>query len=111
MSALNPKFKDIDDYIKSFPPQVQEILQKIRHIIQEESPEATEIISYDMAAFKLNGRNLIHFAGFKNHVSIFSNSAREVLEQFGEEIKPYFSGQGTLKFMLDKPIPYDLIKK
>lgn len=96
----------IDTYIALFPEDVQQILQKIRAVIRAAAPEATEKISYQMPTFYLGG-NLIHFAAFKKHVSVFpSGSELGVLK---EEVAPYRTSKGTLQFPLDKPIPYELI--
>src|SRR5437870_7110739 len=62
------QFKTIDEYIKTFPNDVQAILEKMRQTIRKAAPEAVETISYQMPTFKLNGRGLVYFAGFKNHV-------------------------------------------
>ncbi|MGE5845223.1 MAG: iron chaperone, partial [Ignavibacteria bacterium] len=64
------KFETIDEYIKTFPEDVQKILQKIRETIKEAAPGAEEAISYQMPTFKLNG-NLVHFAGYKNHIGFY----------------------------------------
>lgn len=64
--------KDIDEYIESFADDVQKILNKIRSTIQKAAPEADEAISYQMPTFKLNGKNLIHFAALKNHIGLYS---------------------------------------
>jgi uncharacterized protein YndB with AHSA1/START domain/uncharacterized protein YdhG (YjbR/CyaY superfamily) len=105
---IKTQFKTIDEYIRSFPENVQVILEKIRRTIRKEAPEATETISYQMPAFKLNG-NLVWFAGFKNHIGFYPVPSG--IEAFKEEASPYIAGKGTLQFPLDKPIPYDLIRK
>lgn len=98
----------IDEYIAAFPPAIQEILQRIRQVIREEAPQAQETIRYQMPTFRLNG-NLVHFAGYAHHVGFYPGS--EAIEVFREEIKGYKTSRGTIQFPLDKPIPYDLIKK
>ena len=75
-----------------------------------EATEATEAISYQMPAFKLHGRFLVSYAAFKDHCSLFPASAK-VLEAYGEELKPYFSGKGTIRFTADKPLPTALVKR
>jgi uncharacterized protein YdhG (YjbR/CyaY superfamily) len=77
---------------------------------QAAAPEATEAISYQMPAFKLHGRFLVSYAAFKDHCSLFPASAK-VLEAYGEELKPYFSGKGTIRFTADKPLPTALVKR
>jgi uncharacterized protein YdhG (YjbR/CyaY superfamily) len=102
------KYKTIDEYIATFPKDIQIILQKIRQIIHEAAPEAKEAISYQMPTFKLNG-NLVHFAAFKSHIGFYPTPSGT--EAFQKEISPYKSGKGSIQFPLDKPISYDLIKK
>ncbi len=103
------KFTTVDEYISSFPEDVQKILEEIRGIIKTAAPEAKEKISYQIACFELNGRNLIHFAGWKKHVSLYPVPAGS--EAFQRQIKPYVDGKGTLKFPLDEPIPFKLIER
>lgn len=102
-------FNTIDDYINAFPEDVQGILEKVRQIIREEAPDAVETISYGMPTFNLNGRYLVYFAGWKNHISLYPVSSGD--KTFQKELSPFLSGKGTAKFLLKNPIPYDLIKK
>ena len=103
------QYKTTDEYIDAFPESVQVILRKIRQVIQNTAPNATETISYGIPTFKLNGKNLVHFGGFKDHVSFFPTSSP--IPMFTKELKDYKTSKGTIQFPLDKPIPYDLIKK
>lgn len=98
----------IDDYIANYPPDVQQILQKIRAIIREAAPEAREKINYGIPTFTLNG-NLVHYAGFKNHVGFYP--APNGVEKFKKQLSKYEGAKGSVKFPLDQPIPYDLIRK
>jgi uncharacterized protein YdhG (YjbR/CyaY superfamily) len=100
--------KTIDDYIAHFPPEVQEILSRIRVTIAQAAPEAKEAISYQMPTFALNG-NLVHFAGYKNHVGLYPTPSGTAA--FQQEIAEYKTGKGSIQFPLGKPIPYDLIAK
>lgn len=100
---------DIDEYISTFPDDVQPILEKVRQTLRKALPETTEGISYGMPVFNLNGHYLVYFAGWKHHISLYPVPYGD--PEFQKEIKPFLSGQGTLKFPLDKPIPYDLIEK
>ncbi len=102
------KYSTIDEYISVFPKEVQIILQKIRTTIHKEAPTATEAISYGIPTFKLQG-NLIHFGGFKDHVSLFPGS--EAVEVFAKDLQKYTVSKGTIQFPLDKPIPYELVKR
>jgi len=108
MKAGQKAPKNIDEYIAGFPPEIQEILQKIRLTIRKAAPKAEEAISYMIPTFKLNG-NLVHFAAYKNHIGFYP--APRGIEAFKEELAPYEGGKGTVRFPLDKPIPYALISK
>lgn len=105
---MRNKYNTVDEYIKTFPQEIQFILEKIRKTIQRATPEAVETISYQMPTFKLNG-NLVHFAAFKNHIGFYPIPSE--IEAFKKELSPFIAGKGTLRFPLDKPIPYDLIEK
>jgi uncharacterized protein YdhG (YjbR/CyaY superfamily) len=103
------QFSTIDEYIKTFPTNTQSLLQKMRQIIKEAAPEAVEAISYQMPTFKLNGKNLVHFAAFKNHIGFYPIPSG--IEAFKKELSPYKQGKGSVQFPIDKPIPYDLVEK
>jgi uncharacterized protein YdhG (YjbR/CyaY superfamily) len=100
-------FETIDEYIKTFPEDVQEILQKMRRTIRKAAPEAVETISYQIPTFKLNGSSIAHFAAFKKHIGLYPPAPKE----FKKEISPYEGPKGNLKFPIDKPIPYDLVAR
>jgi len=100
--------KNIDEYIAGFPPDVQEILEKIRLTIRKAAPKAEEAISYMIPTFKLHG-NLVHFAAYKNHIGFYP--APKGIDAFREELSVYEGGKGTVRFPLDKPIPFALISK
>ena len=102
-------FKTIDEYIATFPKNVQSILQELRQVIREAAPEAKEAISYQMPAFKLNG-NLVYFAAWKNHIGFYGGTG-EVVKTFKKELSNHEVSKGTIKFPLDKPIPYELVRK
>ena len=107
MSSDKVVFNSIDEYIATFPENVQKILEDIRATIKTAAPDAKEKISYQIAAFELNGRNLIHFAGWNRHISMYPVPAGD--EAFEKKIARYVAGKGTLKFPLDEPIPLELI--
>ncbi len=102
-------FKSLDEYIAACPPESQAYLKQIRKLIHTLVSEAKEKISYQIACFELNGRNLIHFAGWKKHVSLYPVPAGD--EAFESEISKYVDGKGTVKFPLDEPLPVKLLKK
>jgi uncharacterized protein YdhG (YjbR/CyaY superfamily) len=102
------QFKTIDEYIKTFPEEVQSILEKMRQTIREAAPEAEETISYQIPTFKLNG-NLVHFAAYKNHIGFYPTPSG--IEAFKKELSLYKGAKGSVQFPIDKPVPYDLVKK
>ena len=101
-------YRTIDEYIIKFPPNVQNILQKIRQLIKDLAPKAKETISYQIPTFKLNG-NLVHFAAYKNHIGFYPTPS--AIKEFKKELSIYKLGKGTIQFPINQPIPYDLIKK
>ncbi len=103
------KFATIDEYIAACPPESQAYLREIRKLIRRLVPDAKERISYQIAAFERNGKNIIHFAGWKKHVSLYPVPAGS--EAFERQIAKYVDGKGTLKFALDEPLPIKLIER
>jgi len=101
--------KNIDEYIAGFPNDVQEILEKIRMTIRKAAPDAEETISYQMPTFTLKGNYLVYFAAYKKHIGFYPAPIGNA--EFKEELSVYEAGKGTVKFPLDKPIPFDLISK
>jgi len=102
-------FQSIDEYIVACPPDSQAYLREIRKLIQTLVPDAKEKVSYQIGCFELNGKNLIHFAGWKKHVSLYPIPAGS--DAFNKEIAKYADGKGTVKFPLDKPLPIKLIER
>jgi uncharacterized protein YdhG (YjbR/CyaY superfamily) len=100
---------EIDKYISDFPTDVREILKQIRTIIKEAAPEAVENFAYGMPAYKTNGKPLVYFAGFKNHIGFYATPTGH--EQFSSVLSEYKQGRGSVQFPLNKPIPFDLIKR
>lgn len=105
---MTAKFSTIEEYVKACPANVQSILERIRQIIHAATPGVTEGISYQMPGFKLNGKGLISLAAWNEHIAIYPIPARS--GEFEKELSPYISGKGTLRFPLDKPIPFKLIE-
>src|SRR5438309_11954556 len=103
------KFETINEYIEAFPENVRTILEKLRVTIRKAAPESVESISYDMPTFKLNGKRLVYFSAWKNHIGFYSIPRGN--ETFRKELSPYEGEKGSLRFPLEKPIPYDLVKK
>ena len=100
--------KTIDEYMADFPAQAQAVMQRLRALIHEIAPEATEKISYGIPTFVL-GENLVHFAAYKHHIGFYPASSG--IAHFEEELKDYETSKGTVRFPLDKPIPYDLVRR
>jgi uncharacterized protein YdhG (YjbR/CyaY superfamily) len=100
----------VGDYMAALPETPRAALERLRKAIKAAAPEATETISYQMPAFKLDGRLLVAYAALKDHCSLFPASTA-VMEALKEELEPYFSGKGTLRFHPDKPIPTALVTK
>jgi uncharacterized protein YdhG (YjbR/CyaY superfamily) len=100
-------FKTVDDYISTFPPDVQTVLQEVRDTIHAAAPGAKESISYQIPTFSINGRPVVYLAGWKKHISLYP--IPELDETLRPQVAPYLSGQGTAKFGLGKPIPHELI--
>ncbi len=100
--------KNIDEYIAGFPNDVQEILEKIRMTIRKAAPDAEETIKYQIPTFTLKG-NLVSFAAWKKHIGFYPGS--KGIEKFKNELSVYESAKGSIKFPLDKPIPFVLISK
>ena len=100
----------VEDYLAALPEEQRIALEKLRKTIKAAAPKANETISYQMPAFKQDGRFLVSYAAFKDHCSLYPASYA-VMEALGDELKPYFSGKGTLRFQADRPIPAALVKK
>jgi uncharacterized protein YdhG (YjbR/CyaY superfamily) len=100
--------KTIDEYIASFPPEVQQILQKVRRTIRGAAPDALETISYRIPAFELNGA-LVYFAAFKNHIGFYPPIAHDA--KLKKAASRYAGEKGNLRFPLDEPMPHDLIER
>jgi uncharacterized protein YdhG (YjbR/CyaY superfamily) len=108
MAAQRKAPKDIDDYIAGFSPDVQKILRRIRSSIHDAAPAAQETISYQIPAFALNGV-LVYFAAFKQHIGFYPPVRGDAgLEK---AVASYAGEKGNLRFPLDQPIPYGLIRR
>ena len=108
MPSTKNNYATIDEYISNFTRSIQIILNKLRHVISEVAPNANEAISYGIPTFKFNG-NLVHFAGYKNHIGFYPTPSG--IEAFKDELTSYELSEGTIKFPIDKPIPFDLVRK
>jgi uncharacterized protein YdhG (YjbR/CyaY superfamily) len=104
---MTNRYASIDEYIASFPDDARAVLETVRRTAHGAVPDAGEKISYQMPTITRGGRNLVHFAAWKNHLSIYPVPAGDA--DFERDIAPYLSGKGTARFQFDEPIPYDLI--
>lgn len=101
-------YTNVDEYLANFSGEARKRLDTIRKMIKKEIPQGEEVISYGIPTIKIEGKYVIYFAGFPNHISIYPLPQDEKLR---EEIKPYIAGKGTLKFPLNKPMPLELVEK
>lgn len=99
----------IDEYIEQFPPETEKLLEEMRALIRSIVPDATETIAYGIPTFDLNGKHLVHFAGYAKHVGLYPTPSGMVA--FEAELGPYRKGKGTAQFPLDQPLPVDLIRR
>ena len=108
METKHIKSTTIDEYIAQFPKDIQVKLEQLRQTIHKAVPEAEETISYGIPTFKLNG-NLVHFAGFKNHIGFYP--APSGITAFQNALSIYNSAKGSVQFPLDQPLPLSLVTK
>jgi uncharacterized protein YdhG (YjbR/CyaY superfamily) len=100
-------FETVEAYIQSFPTEVQDQLRAVRATMREAAPGTDETISYGIPTLRLIGRHVVYFASWRRHISVYPIPALE--DRLAEELRPYMSGQGTLRFPLGEPIPLELI--
>jgi uncharacterized protein YdhG (YjbR/CyaY superfamily) len=100
--------KSIDDYIRRVPPEVQQVLQKIRLTIKKAAPKAKEAISYGIPAFTLEGK-LVWFAAFKRHIGFYPGAS--AITTFKKELSGYKQAKGSVQFPFDEPLPFALVAR
>lgn len=101
---------DIDSYLKKVTPAQKLVLGSIRETIKNMVPEAEEVISYGIPAFKLGGKDLLYFAAFKRHMSLYPASD-EMISEVGRDLAKFRTSTGTLQFTEANPIPDEIIRK
>jgi uncharacterized protein YdhG (YjbR/CyaY superfamily) len=106
MESNKVRFNSIDEYIATFPAEIQKILGELRETIKAAAPEAEEKISYQMPTFALKG-NLVHFAAYKNHIGFYPTPSG--IEAFKDELSVYEGAKGSIRFPIEKPLPLELI--
>jgi len=109
MASSRRKFRTVDEYIARSPKNVRGILQELRRVIGESAPAADETISYGIPTFDLDGRHLVHFAARRNHIGFYPTSSG--IEAFKKELSSFKTSRGTVQFPLEKPIPFDLVRR
>jgi uncharacterized protein YdhG (YjbR/CyaY superfamily) len=105
-----PKHQSVDEYMAGLPEDRRAAMELLRRTIRAAAPATTEAISYNMPAFKLDGRFFVSYEAFKRHYSLFPWTDAMV-DELGDELKPYAVGKGTLRFAADQPIPVDLVTR
>ena len=106
---MTGQLRTIEEYIGSFPEDVQAVMREVRRRILSVVPEAGEKISYQIPAVTLNGRTLVQFAAWKHHISLYP--VPDADPAFAAELAPHLAGKGTLRFPLDEPLPGGLIER
>jgi uncharacterized protein YdhG (YjbR/CyaY superfamily) len=101
------KFSSIDEYIAAFPELQQQLMARLRQAIKAAAPKATEVISYNMPAFKQHGV-LVYFAAYKNHIGFYPTAT--LIAVFAEKLKPYKTSRGAIRFPLETGIPVKLVQ-
>ena len=109
MEKMRTDFRDVDEYISTFPENTREKLEKVRTTIRKAAPDAEESIAYGMPAYNLFKRPLVYFAGFTNHIGFYATPTGH--SEFSEELSEYKQGKGSVQFPIDKPMPLDLISR
>ncbi|MFZ0696796.1 MAG: DUF1801 domain-containing protein [Nitrososphaeraceae archaeon] len=102
-------YQSIDEYIGTFPDDIQSRLESMRQIIKSVIPGAIETISYQIPTFKINNKNIVHFSAYKKHIGLYPGPS--AIEHFKEELSQYKWSKGAVQFPLDNPIPSELVKK
>jgi uncharacterized protein YdhG (YjbR/CyaY superfamily) len=105
------EFVTIDDYLSSLPEDVRSVVAEVRRRIHDVVPSAVETISYQMPTITLDGKSLVHFAGWKRHLSLYPTPAVTTDADFEREFAPHRGDKGTAKFPYVDPMPYDLIER
>jgi len=103
-------FKSVDEYIASQPEALQGVLERVRKTIRKAVPEAEEIISYKIPAYKLHGRPVLYFAGWKQHYSLYPATGH-VVTALQDALSRYEISKGTIRFPLSEPVPVKLVER
>lgn len=101
--------KAIEEHIRSFPESTQKVLYEFRKLIKALAPEAEESMAYGMPAYKTHGKPLVYFNAFRSHIGFYATPTGHAA--FEKDLSPYKQGKGSVQFPLNKPMPWELIKK
>ena len=104
------KYESVDDYMAALPEDRRAVMEQLRATMRGAAPEATEAISYNMPALRLNGRFLVSYEAFTRHYSLFPWTDA-MLAELGEALRPHAVGKGTIRFNADQPIPLALVER
>jgi uncharacterized protein YdhG (YjbR/CyaY superfamily) len=108
MQAISTKFKTVDEYLSTFPATTRRILQEVRQTIKKAAPQAEEVISYNMPAFKLHGV-LVYYAAYQKHIGFYPTPS--AIKAFEKQLAQYQNSKGAVQFPIDQPMPVELITK
>jgi len=106
---VNQNITSVEDYIAAFPILIQEHLKSLRNTILKKATQAIESIAYGMPAYKSNGKPLVYFAAFKNHIGFYATPTGHA--EFAEELSKYKTGKGSVQFPINQPMPLELIER
>lgn len=106
---IKPSITSVDDCIATYPPATQKLLNQVRATIKKAAPKAEELISYGMPAYKLNGKALVYFSGYKHHIGFYATPTGH--REFKAELAKYKQGKGSVQFPIDEPMPLKLIER
>jgi len=109
VTAVAEKFASVEDYVESLAPEVRTALEEVRATIREAAPGGDEVITYNIPTLRRDGRPVVHFAGWKGHVSLYPMPDGDA--DLVRDLAPYSSGKGTLKFPLADPMPLELVRR
>lgn len=100
----------VDDYIAMFPPAAKQVLEELRALVLTLAPDSAENLRHGIISYTLDGHDLVQFGGWQRHVGFYPVTAA-MEDAFGDELKPYKSGKGSLRFLLEQPLPLELVRR
>ncbi len=109
-AMVKTDFKSVDEYIASQPEAAQSVLERVRSTIRKAVPGAEEMISYKMPTYKLHGRPVLYFAGWKQHYSLYPATGH-IVAALKDDLAPYEVRKGTIRFPLSEPVPVKLVER